>query len=141
MAELILPQEQSLALRARAQRLDPVVRMGAAGLSEALLREVDRALIAHGLVKVRGPRLEREERDELFRAMADRLGAARVQLIGHTFVLFRPPAEKERAPVPRPASSPRARLAPSGRKAPARAAPAAGPVRAGAARARRGAPR
>jgi putative YhbY family RNA-binding protein len=90
MAELTLSQEHCLLLRAQAHRLDPVVLLGAGGLSEAALREIDRALTAHGLVKVRGGKIERAERDALFSTMAGRLGAARVQVIGHTFVLFRP---------------------------------------------------
>ena len=98
MAELALSQETTLALRAQAHGLDPVVLLGAAGLSEAALREIDRALSAHGLVKVRAGKLERAARDTLFAAMAERLDAARVQVIGHTFVLFRPiPAEPVRA--------------------------------------------
>jgi putative YhbY family RNA-binding protein len=99
MAELNLPQETVLALRARAHRLEPVVRLGAAGLSEAALREIDRALTAHGLVKIRAGRLEREERDALFARMAQGLEAAKVQVIGHTFVLFRPvPEEAPKSP-------------------------------------------
>ncbi len=103
MAELSLPQVTCLALRAQAHRLEPVVRLGAAGLSEAALREIDRALTAHGLVKVRAGKLEREERDAMFGSMAERLGAARVQVIGHTFVLFRPIPQRQ-APAPRKAA-------------------------------------
>jgi RNA-binding protein len=90
MAELHLPHEQCLLLRAQAHRLNPVVLLGAAGLSEAALKEIDRGLRSHGLIKVRAAGADRAERDVLFRAMAQRLGAARVQVIGNTFVLFRP---------------------------------------------------
>ncbi len=90
MAELSLAPDQCLALRARAHLLDPVVLLGAAGLSEAVFKEIDRALNSHGLVKVRAGRTERADRDEIFRTMAEQLGAARVQAIGNTFVLFRP---------------------------------------------------
>ena len=124
MPELILPQELSLALRAQAHRLDPVVRMGAAGLSEAVLREIDRALQAHGLVKVRGGRLERAELDALFHTMAERLGAARVQVIGHTFVLYRPPAEPAAKPATGASSKPPSPAKPAARARPAPAAKA-----------------
>lgn len=128
MAELLLPQEQTLALRASAHRLAPVVLMGAAGLSAAVLQEIDRALRAHGLVKIRGGKSERDERDALFLAMADTLAAARVQVIGNTFVLFRPipaSAPPPRAPAGKaPAGKARAAKAPPARtravKAPAR---------------------
>jgi putative YhbY family RNA-binding protein len=115
MAELSLPQEACTALRAQAHRLNPVVLLGAAGLSEAALREIDRALSAHGLVKVRAGKLERDARDALFGTMADRLGAARVQAIGHTFVLFRPIPQKKAAPHTAPVKSARS----TGARAPA----------------------
>jgi len=85
MAELALSHDQVIALRASAHGLDPVVLMGAAGLSPALLKEIDRALRAHGLVKVRGGKSERAEREAMFLAMAEQLEAARVQVIGNTF--------------------------------------------------------
>lgn len=125
MTELSLPQETNLALRAQAHGLDPVVLLGAAGLSEAALREIDRALSAHGLVKVRAGRVAREDRDTMFATAAQRLGAARIQAIGHTFVLFRPVPERE---APKPARTRRA----AGRSAPARgrlAAPERAPRR------------
>jgi RNA-binding protein len=111
MAELTLTQETCLALRAQAHNLDAVVLLGAAGLSEAALREIDRALSAHGLVKVRAGKLERDARDALYGTMAERLGAARVQAIGHTFVLFRPippaPAAARRTAPGKPGSKAR----------------------------------
>ena len=41
------------ALKGRAHRLDPVVMIGADGLTAAVLAEVDRALTAHELIKIR----------------------------------------------------------------------------------------
>jgi putative YhbY family RNA-binding protein len=90
MAELALSHEKIITLRASAHQLDPVVLLGAAGLSPAVLKEIDRALNAHGLVKVRGGKSERAEREAMFLAMAEQLAAARIQVIGNTFVLFRP---------------------------------------------------
>jgi len=110
MAELMLSQDQRLSLRAQAHGLDPLVLLGAAGLSDAVYKEIDRALKAHGLIKVRAGKMEAEERAALFLAMAERLEAARIQSIGHTFVLFRPVPP----PTPKP---PAARRAPGTRKA------------------------
>lgn len=92
--ELSLPQEQILHLRAQAHAYKPVVLLGAAGLSDAALKEIDRALTAHGLIKVRAGGTDREERDAMFRQIADRLGAARIQMIGRVFVLYRPKPEE-----------------------------------------------
>jgi RNA-binding protein YhbY len=47
-----LSSEERARLKARAHALDPVVRMGHAGVTPELVAEVDRALTAHGLIKV-----------------------------------------------------------------------------------------
>ena len=99
MTELTLAHEQRLALRTQAHRLHPVVRLGAAGLSEAALKEIDRALRSHGLIKVRAAGAQRADRDALSLAIAERLDAARVQVIGNIVVLYRPIAEPP-APAP-----------------------------------------
>ncbi len=90
MAEIPLTPKERQALKGRAHRLDPVVLLGAQGLSDAVIREIDRALTAHELIKVRVPGDEREEREALFLQLADRLGAARVQAIGKLLVFYRP---------------------------------------------------
>jgi len=116
MAELALAHERIIALRASAHGLDPVVLMGAAGLSPALVKEIDRALNAHGLVKVRGGKSERAERDAMFLAMADALEAARIQVIGNTFVLFRPiPPEEPQEKRPAKKAARRAPVKTAGR--------------------------
>ncbi|MBI5717512.1 MAG: YhbY family RNA-binding protein [Burkholderiales bacterium] len=82
--------------RAAAHHLDPVVMIGAEGLSDGVVQAVDAALKAHGLVKVRAADPDREAREAMLAALADRLGAAPVQHIGRLLVLWRPlpPAEK-----------------------------------------------
>lgn len=95
MTQLKLPKEQVIALRAQAHHLDPVVLLGNEGLTEAVKKEVNRALDSHGLIKIRVPGDDREERVEIYNTLADELGAAKIQLIGKLFVLFRPMPEKE----------------------------------------------
>ena len=111
MAEIPLTPKQRQALKGRAHRLDPVVLLGAQGLSDAVIREIDRALTAHELIKVRVPGDEREAREALFVQLADRLGAARVQAIGKLLVFYRPkppepageqPSRSPKAPAARP---------------------------------------
>lgn len=101
MNRLTLSRDQRLSLRARAHHLKPVVLLGAAGLTEAVLKETDRALTAHALIKVRVPGDDRDERESIGSAMADRLGAALVQVIGKLLVLYRPPP-----PEPPPGARP-----------------------------------
>ena len=129
MAEIQLTPKERQALKAVAHGLKPVVLLGSAGLSPAALKEIDRALIAHELIKVKVPVDDRAEREAIFASAAESLSAARVQAIGKLLVLFRPaPEQQETTPeVPRlkgsnsmrtenrspkaPATAPRGKLA------------------------------
>jgi putative YhbY family RNA-binding protein len=99
MAEIPLTAKERQALKARAHPLKPVVLLGAAGLTPAVVKEIDRALAAHQLIKVRVPGDDRSEREAVFAALAGDLSAARVQAIGKLLVLFRPVPDE---PTPRP---------------------------------------
>jgi len=99
MAELAMTPGERQALKARAHALKPVVLLGAAGLSEMALREIDRALTAHELVKIKLAENDREQRALMFTIAAETLAAAKVQLIGKTIVLFRPLPENEEKQV------------------------------------------
>ena len=82
MSEITLSRDARLTLRAQAHHLNPVVLLGASGLTEAVMKEIDRELKAHELIKVRVPTDDREEREAIFVKIADELGCARVQMIG-----------------------------------------------------------
>ncbi|MBM6704071.1 ribosome assembly RNA-binding protein YhbY [Sutterella massiliensis] len=94
MSEIILTRDVRLSLRAQAHHLDPVVLLGANGLTEAVMKEIDRELKAHELIKVRVPTDDREEREAIYAQVAETLGAARVQMIGKLLIFWRP-AEDE----------------------------------------------
>lgn len=90
------PAERSR-LRAEAHHLHPVVAIGADGATDAVRRELDAALAAHGLVKVRVFADDREARGALYLELAGQLGAAPVQHIGKLFVYWRAPRPKTKA--------------------------------------------
>jgi putative YhbY family RNA-binding protein len=77
------------ALKARAHNLNPIVMIGAKGVTDEVVKEVDLALKAHELIKVRAPSMEREAREVAFQALCERTGAEAVQAIGKIFVLYR----------------------------------------------------
>ena len=112
-------------LRARAHALDPVVAIGHHGLTAAVLHEIDVALKAHELVKVRAFNDDRDEREALLARIVDALGCAPVQAIGKLFVLWRPrpqaeQPERERHPPAQavPKAPPRERVRDVGRAPP-----------------------
>ena len=83
--------------RANAHHLDPVVLIGGDGLTAAVQKEIDAALKAHGLIKVRVFNDDRAAREELYQQLADALNAAPIQHIGKLLVLWRPIPAKEKA--------------------------------------------
>ena len=89
MSELILERDERLLRRAQAHHITFSILLGNAGLTDAVITEVDR-----------------EERARIYAELADKLGAARIQAIGKTLVLYRPiPEEKGDEPV-KPARKP-----------------------------------
>ena len=97
MAAIQLTPTQRKAQRADAHHLDPVVMIGADGLTVAVKNEVDAALSAHGLIKVRVFSDERARRESFLQSLAEDLEAAPIQHIGKLLVLWRPMPPKEKA--------------------------------------------
>src|SRR6476646_3854658 len=91
-------------LRARAHSLHPVVSIGQHGLTPSVIHEIDVALLAHELVKVRVFSDDRTARTAMLEQVCKALGCAAVQQIGKLLVLWRarPPSADEPAPLQRP---------------------------------------
>lgn len=87
-------QEKKL-LKAQAHTLNPIVVIGAKGLTDALIAEIDFALKSHELIKVRAGTMDRHERAEAFLAICERTGAEPVQHVGKVFVIYRKKPEEE----------------------------------------------
>ncbi|WP_342131458.1 YhbY family RNA-binding protein [Hydrogenophaga sp. OTU3427] len=96
MPQIQLTPAQRKVHRADAHHLDPVVLIGGDGLTAAVQKEVDAALKAHGLIKVRVFNDDRAAREQMFATLADALDAAPIQHIGKLLVLWRPLPEKEK---------------------------------------------
>ncbi|WP_243021287.1 YhbY family RNA-binding protein [Simplicispira sedimenti] len=97
MPQIELTPAERREQRAQAHHLDPVVHIGADGLTDGVRKEVDAALNAHGLIKIRVLAGERAERELMYQQLAAELNAAAVQHIGKLLVLWRPQPVKERA--------------------------------------------
>ena len=97
MPQIQLTPAQRKDHRADAHHLDPVVMIGGDGLTDNVKKEIDTALGAHGLIKVRVFSDERATREILFQSLAEELNAAPIQHIGKLLVLWRPKLEKEKA--------------------------------------------
>jgi len=108
-----LSPTQRRALRAKAHHLEPVVTVGHHGLTPAVLHELDLALLAHDLVKVRVLGDDRGARETILAQACESLDCAPVQHVGKVLVLWRPnPERKKKAPKAAEAAKP-ARRAPA----------------------------
>jgi RNA-binding protein len=76
-------------LKGRAHSLKPVVMIGNNGITDAVNKEIDRALNDHELIKIRVLSTDREQRREIFAAAAEAAGAQLVQTIGAIGVFYR----------------------------------------------------
>jgi RNA-binding protein len=107
MPQIILTPAQRKVHRADAHHLDPVVLVGGDGLTPAVVKEIDNALKAHGLIKVRVFSDDRSAREAMLQALTEQLDAAPIQHIGKLLVLWRPqvekvkPVDEDRMPGPR----------------------------------------
>ena len=76
-------------LRGLAHSLKPVVQVGASGVTDSVLRQVDEALGDHELIKVRLHTADREQRAAYIDALGQACEAEVVQKIGKIVVLYR----------------------------------------------------
>lgn len=81
-------------LRAKAHDLKPVVITGQAGISDAVLNEINLALDHHELIKVRVNAGDREQRKEMTGHICEATGAELIQSIGHIITLYRENPDK-----------------------------------------------
>jgi len=87
-------------LRGLAHQMSPVVIIGQHGLSEAVVRQVDSALVDHELIKVRLGSECPVDRDEAATALTARTGAELAGAIGRVLILYRPHPERPRIVLP-----------------------------------------
>ena len=79
-------------LKARAHALEPRVQVGQSGPTDAVIKEIDRALTAHELIKVK-ILANRDARDQIAEAVCGRTEAVIVQQVGKVVVLWRPKSD------------------------------------------------
>jgi RNA-binding protein len=96
-----LTQSQRRHLKGLAHHLKPVVMIGQHGLTENVLNEIEIALDAHELIKVRVSGADRDDRKTILKTIGETCSAELVQSIGHVAVFFRRNREKPRIELKR----------------------------------------
>lgn len=85
-----LTSAQRQYLKGLAHSLSPVVIIGEKGLTEAVIKEIDQALKAHELIKIKAGSDDKETRSRWQGEVCRQLGATSVQMIGKILVVYRP---------------------------------------------------
>lgn len=96
-----LTEDQKRHLRRLGHSLKPVVRLGGAGLTPAVMNEIEIALGHHELIKVKLAADDRAQRQALIETITAETGAALVQGIGNVALIYRAnPEKKKRIALP-----------------------------------------
>jgi RNA-binding protein len=86
---------QKRKLKSLAHHLNPVVQIGQKGLTEALIKAVDKALSDHELIKVKFVDFK-DEKHNLAEDVVKETGSVLVNMIGNIAILYRENPELER---------------------------------------------
>lgn len=90
-----LSNKQKQYLKGEAHHLKPIVMIGANGLTEGVMAEIENALTYHELIKVKVSAEERETKKLICEAIIRESGATQIQLIGSILTLFKPSEEQK----------------------------------------------
>ena len=91
-----LNNSQIRKFKAAAQHLEPMLKVGKAGLSEGFIRSVDVALTQHELVKIKFAEFKAEKK-ELAPQLAEKTASHLIMRVGNVMVLHRPRPATEAA--------------------------------------------
>ena len=91
---IVLTGKQNRYLRGLGHNLQPFVMIGKHHLSKDVIKAADEALEIHELIKVRIQEGCLEDRKIVASELATETGSAVVQILGKTFLLYRPGEEQ-----------------------------------------------
>jgi RNA-binding protein len=89
----MLTSKQRAYLRGLGNTLEPIFLIGKGGVSDSMIKEIDAALEARELIKLKVLNNSLEDPREASRQIAEAIGADVVQVIGGKFILYKPSAE------------------------------------------------
>lgn len=95
-----LSESQKKLLRGLGHQLKPVIMIGDAGLTDAVLAEFSSTIAHHELIKVRVRSGDRESRDEIISDLCSRGSASLVSRIGNVALVYRRNEDKPGIPLP-----------------------------------------
>ena len=97
---MALSEPQKKFLRGLGHQLKPVIMIGDAGFSDAVLKEFDSTIGHHELIKVKIRAADRDDRHRIISEICDKGSAQLVARIGNVALVFRRNEEKPSIPLP-----------------------------------------
>ena len=88
---MILSSKEKRRLAQQAHKLKPVIMIGNKGLTTAVQEEINLALAAHELLKIKINDHDRQQINTMVPDMCNSNHAHHIQTIGHVVTLWRPP--------------------------------------------------
>jgi len=95
----MLTPKQRQHLKGLAHPLKPIVMIGKKGYSKALLEEMNAALLAHELIKVKFLETAFDETNEILNRLCQELDVTQLEIRGHIATLYRAHPEKPRIQI------------------------------------------
>ena len=95
-----LSESQKKYLRGLGHQLKPVIMIGDAGLTDAVMSEFDSTISHHELIKVRVRAGDRKVRDKVIDALCKKGSASLVNRIGNVALIYRRNDQKTGIPLP-----------------------------------------
>ncbi|MGZ8711532.1 MAG: ribosome assembly RNA-binding protein YhbY, partial [Thermoanaerobaculia bacterium] len=101
MTTMTLTSKQRQFLRGTAHPLEPVVRVGRGGVTDSVVEETRKSLVAHELIKVRIESDDSAERKELAEKLAGATASDIAGMVGKIAILYRARDEKPEIKLPK----------------------------------------
>ena len=98
---MVLTAKQRQFLKGLAHALEPVVRVGKGGVSEAVITETKKSLAAHELIKVRIDADDSATRKDLAEKLAAATDSGLAATLGKVAILYRAREEKPKIKLPK----------------------------------------
>jgi len=95
-----LTTSQKKYLRGIAHNINPMIIIGANGVTESLMKELESTLEHHEILKIKMASADRDDRKQIVDYLLEQTGALLVQSIGKICVIYRQSDETE-LPLPR----------------------------------------
>ncbi len=108
MYDFPLTGAQKTYLRGLGQRLEPALKVGRSGLTPTFFKELQQALNADELVKLRFLGSDRDTRAALCTQIADEGRCVNVGAVGHTALFFRQQTDPQKRSLTLPTPKPEA---------------------------------